>query len=121
MKNLKKLFLGRTNVSGESTIPILYRDMSFNIFLSVGSEPLSVGKCDNLLQNICYTFSNHEICDRAPLAPVTMLNNIKMERNHVVITCIICQGQHCFGGEGGNIDYDVTLNKKVTFFRFLQV
>lgn len=56
-----------------------------------------------------------------PLPPVTMLNTIKNKLNDDAITRNICHGQHCYGGEGGNMDFDRNFNENIFFFHFLQV
>ena len=52
---------------------LLYRDMVYNIFLIVRSEPLSCGKSDNPVQNRWDIFHKRQFMECAPLPPV---NNV---------------------------------------------
>lgn len=66
-------------------------------------------------------FKNTKYVNMPPLPPFTMLSIIKKKGKDDAITRIIWQTQHCYGGEGGYIDYEGNFDEKVLISYFCLV
>ena len=58
-------------------------------------------------------FKNTKYVNMPPSPPLTMLRIIKKKGKDDAITRIICETQHCYGGEGGYIDSEGNFDEKV--------
>ena len=79
------------------------RDMVYNIFLSVRSEPSSCGTSDNPVQNRWDIFHKRLFMEHAPLPPVNNVDPTLYAQNNFVIAHGTSRTQHCYGGGGGNV------------------